>query len=127
MLQFKETHSRDPKTPFLAHGVQWYGWLGRHPRTHMLFSGIVQFKETHSRDAKTPFVALGVQWFGCLGRHPRTHTTFSDIVQFKGTHSRDAKTPLLVQRVQCYAVQKHLVLPKVCTGMGGWGATPEPT
>ena len=62
-----------PPTPFQAHGVQWFGWLGRHPRTHMIFSGIVPLKDTHSRDPKTPFLAHGAQWFGWLGRHPRTH------------------------------------------------------
>ena len=36
----------------------------------------------------------------------------SGIVQFKDTHSRDPK---------------QLFRPKVCSVMGGWGATPEPT
>ena len=51
IVQFKDTDSRDAKTPRLAHDVQWYRWLGRHSRTQTIFSGIVQFKETHSRDA----------------------------------------------------------------------------
>ena len=93
----------------------------------MIFCGIVQFKETHSRDAKTPFLAHGVQWYGWSGRNPRTDMIFSDIEHFKETHSRDARTPLLVQGVQCYAVQKHPFLPKLCSGMGGWGATLETT
>ena len=87
------------------------GWR-RHPRTHLIFSGIVQFKETHSRDPKTPLLAHGVQWYGWLGRHPRTHIIF--LLAFCSS-----KTPIL-------GMQKHLFWPMVCSGLGGWGATPEP-
>ena len=75
--------------------MQWYGCLGRHPRTHTMFSGIVQFKDTHPRGPNTSFLAHGVQWYGWLGRHPRTHTIFSGIVQFKDTHHRDPKSSFL--------------------------------
>ena len=47
IVQFKDNHSRDLQPTFLAQGVQWYGWLGPHLRTHMIFFGIVQFKDTH--------------------------------------------------------------------------------
>ena len=63
-----------PKTQFLAHGVWWYGWLGRHPRTHTKGSRIVQFKDTHPRDPKTQFLAHGMQWYGWLRHHSTTHT-----------------------------------------------------
>ena len=43
VVHFKVTHSRDQKTLFLAHGVQWYGRLGRHPRTHMIFLALCSF------------------------------------------------------------------------------------
>ena len=57
---FKHTHSRYPKIPSLAHGVQRYGWLERHPRIQAIFYGIVCFKHNHSRHPKTPFLAHGV-------------------------------------------------------------------
>ena len=37
IVHFKHTHPRYPKTPFLAHDVQRYGCLGRHPRTQTIF------------------------------------------------------------------------------------------
>ena len=61
-------------------GVQWYGWLGRHPRTQTVFSGIVQFEHHHQRKFKTPLLACGVQWYGWLGGHPRTQTISPGIV-----------------------------------------------
>ena len=67
---------RYPRPPFLACGVQWYGWLGCHPRTHTVFCGIVWFKDTHPRDPKSLFLACGVQWYGWLGRHPSTRAVF---------------------------------------------------
>ena len=32
-VQFKQPHHTYPKTPLLAHGVEWYVCLGHHPRT----------------------------------------------------------------------------------------------
>ena len=46
---FKQPDPRYPKTPLLAYGVQWYGCLGRHPRTQTILFGIVQFKHPHPR------------------------------------------------------------------------------
>ena len=94
-VQFKHHHQRNSKTPVLACGVQWYGWLGRHPRAHAIFFGIVRFKHTHPRGPKTQLLARGVQWYGCLGRHPRTHSIFFGMVPFKDTHPRDPKASFL--------------------------------
>ena len=90
------------KTPLLACGVQWYGWLGRHPRTQTICFGTVQFKHHHQRNSKTPLLACGVQWYGWLGRHPRTQTIIFGIVQFKHQCPRYPKTPLLACGVQWY-------------------------
>ena len=38
IAHFKHTHPRYPKTPFLPHGVQRYGCLGRHPQYILAFS-----------------------------------------------------------------------------------------
>ena len=65
---------RYPQTPFQAHSVQRYACLGRHPRTHGIFFGMVRFKHHHFRYPNTPFRAHAVQRYACLGRHPRTHT-----------------------------------------------------
>ena len=46
-----------------------------------------------------------------VGAPPQNPNTSSGIVHFKDTHSN---------------TQKHLLWPMVCSGMGGWGATPEP-
>ena len=72
---------------------------------------MVHVKDTHLRSPNTPFLACGVQWYWCLERHPKTHTVFCGIVHFENTHPRDRKTPSWLA---------------VCSGMGGWGATPEP-
>ena len=45
IVHFKHANSRYPKTPFLVHGVQWYGWLGRHPRTQTIFQ--TPFQQCH--------------------------------------------------------------------------------
>ena len=37
MMRFKHPHPRYRNTPFLAHGVQRCGGLGRHPTTHTIF------------------------------------------------------------------------------------------
>ena len=118
--------------------MQWYGCLGRHPRTQTIFYGIVHFKHHHPRYPKTPLLACRVQWYGCLVRHPRTQTMFYGIVHFKHHHPKYPKTLLLACRVQLYGclgtcvsnttilgTQKHLCWPMMCRGMGGWSATPE--
>ena len=133
----KHPHPRYPKPLLLACRVQWYGCLGRHPRTHAIFFGIVhfkhhhpilgpktllldctvvpvfgnvRFKHHHPRYPETPLLAHDVQRYGWLERHPRIHTIFFGIVCFKHTHSRHPKIPSR---------------PMVCRGMGGWSATPE--
>ena len=87
---------------FLAHGVQRYGCLGRHPRTQTIFFGIVQFKSPHPRYPKTPFQTHGLQRNGCLGRHPSTQTIFFGIAHFKHPHPRYPKTPYMAHGVQRY-------------------------
>ena len=56
-VQFKHHHPRYPTTLSLANRVQWYGCLGRHPRSQAIFFGIVQFKHLHPRYSKTPLLA----------------------------------------------------------------------
>ena len=150
IVHFKHNHHRAPKTPLLACGVQGYGCLRRHPITHAILFGTVQFEHHHPRCPKTPLLACWVQWYGCLGRHPRTQTICFGTVQFKHHHERNSKTPLLACGVHCYGrlgrhpgtqtvccgtVQfkhdhqwnsRHLWGPEVYSGMGVWGATPEP-
>ena len=116
-VQFKDTHLRAPKTPFLACGVQCYGWLERQPTTPMIFCCIAQLKDPHPRYPKTRFLACGVQCYGCLKRRPRTHNPQPP--QYFVAVCR-SKTPIL-------GIQKHLFLRVVCSGMDGRGATPEPT
>ena len=54
------------ETPFLAHGLQRHGCLGRHPRSQAIFFGIVHFKHHHPGYPKTPLLACRVQWYGCF-------------------------------------------------------------
>ena len=82
-MQFKQPHHRYPKTSLLAYGVQWYGCLGRHPRTQRIFFRIVHFNQPHPRYPKTPLLAYREQRYGCLGRHPKMQRIFFGIVQFK--------------------------------------------
>ena len=70
---FKHHHSRYPKTPLPAYGVQWYGWLGRHPGRQTMFVWNCAFQTPTSQVSKNIFAGLwgyGVQWYRCLGRHP---------------------------------------------------------
>ena len=76
------------KTPIL--GIQKHSFwprlcscmagLGRHTRTHTIFSGIVQFKDTHPRDPKTSFPAYGVQKFWVVVAPSHNSQIFSGIV-----------------------------------------------
>ena len=97
-----EDHQRDSKTPLLACGEQWYGWLGRHPRTQATLFGTVHFKHHHQRNPKTRLLACGVPQYGWQGRHPRTQPIFFCIVQFKHQHQRNPKTCLLACGVPWY-------------------------
>ena len=98
----RHPHTRYPKTPFLVHGVQRYGCLGRHPRTQSMIFGTVQFKHHHPRYPKTPLLVYDVQ--GCVrsGCHPRTQTIVFGIVHCKHLHPRYSKTPFLAHGVQRY-------------------------
>ena len=57
ILQFKDPQAKYPKTPLLASGVQWYGCLGRHPKTQTILLGIFHLKYPHPRYPKTPLQA----------------------------------------------------------------------
>ena len=109
IAQCKHPPTRYPKTPFLVHSVQWYGCLGRHPRTQTIFFGIVQSKHLHPRYPKTPLLAYGVQRYGCFGRHPRTNFFLALCIP---------KTPFA-------GIKKHLSWPMVCRGMIVRSATPS--
>ena len=61
IVLFLDTHPLDPKTHFLAHGLQRYGWLGRHPRTHPILPDIVWIKDIRPREPNRHFLAHGVQ------------------------------------------------------------------
>ena len=111
IVQLKHHHHRCPKTPLLANRVQWYWCLGRHPRTQLILFGIMQFKQHHHRCPKTSLLAYRVQWYGCLGRHPRTQTILLALC--------NSNTTII-------GVQKHLCWPIGYSGIGVWGATPEP-
>ena len=149
LVQFKHPHPRYPRTPLLPYGVQWYWCLGRHPRTQtillalcnpntpipgiqedpccpMEYSGIGVWGATpepkqhfepcaiqtpHPRYPRTPLLPYGVQWYWCLGRHPRTQTTFVALC--------NSNTPVP-------GIQKSLCCAMEYSGIGVWGATPEP-
>ena len=78
--------------------------------TYNIF-GTEQFKHTYPRYPNTLSLAYGVRWYGCLERQPGTQTLFLAL--------RTSNTTVI-------GMQKHLRWPMVYSGMGVWGATPEP-
>ena len=114
MVQFKATHSRDPRTQFRAHGVQCFGWLGHHPKTHTIFLGIVRFKHTHGIPGiqKHLFWAVVCSCMGGTGATPEPTGYF--------LASCSLKTPIL-------GIPKNSFWPMVCGVLGGWSASPELT
>ena len=112
MVCSKHHHLRYPETPFLGRAVQRYACLGRHPRTHSIFSGMVRFKHHPPGIQKHlfwPVVCKGMRVWGA---------TAEPITYFLA---------LCVSNTTLPGIQKHLFWPVVWKGMGVWGATPEPT
>ena len=103
IVHFNQHHSRYPKTPLLANGVQRYGCLGRHPRTQTIFLGTVHFKHHHPRHKHTNTFASRwstVVWV--VGAPPRNPNNFFGIVQFKRHYRGIQKTHLPAYGVQWY-------------------------
>ena len=71
---------------------------------------MVRFKHHHFRCPKTSFLAQGVQRYACLERHPAPTAQF---------------LAWCVSNTTILGVQNHVFWPRVCSGMGGWSATPE--
>ena len=109
-----------PTPPLLAHSVQRYACLGRHPRTHTLFFGMVRFKYYHFTYPTTPFQAHRVQRYACLGRHPRPHTLFFWHGAFQHHHLRSPKTAFLAHSVQRYACLGHHSRTHTMGYLGCW-------
>ena len=85
--------------------------FGAPPQNPKNMFSLVQFKHPHPRYPKTLLLPYGVKWYWCLGRHPRTQTTFLALC--------NSNTPIP-------RIQKHLCCPMEYSGIGVWGATPEP-
>ena len=91
--------------------MQWYGRLERHPKTQTPFYGILHFEHHHPRYPRTLLLACRVQWYECLGRHPRIQATFM---------------ALCIANITIQGIQKHFCWTVGHSGIGVWGATPEP-
>ena len=112
MVRFKHTHPRYPKTAFLTRGVQRYGCLERHPRTHTIFFGMVRFGPTHPRYPKTVFLPGVCRCMGVWGATPEPTQHFLAWCV--------SNTPIL-------GIQRHFFWTVVCRGICVWSTTPEPT
>ena len=110
IVRFKHPHPMYPETPFLVHGVQRYGCLGRHPGTRTIFWHC-PFQTPPSHVSKNAFSGLQCAEV-CMQGAPaqKTPVTFC-IAHSKHTHSTYPKRPFLAHGGR---------------GIGVWGATPEP-
>ena len=95
IVRFKHHHPRYLKTPFLAHGVQRYECLERHPRTHTIFFGradygraAVQYQPPRKRPQNARFFLLGTPVV-FIGYHPHPRYSLPHLVGgFKKKRSR---------------------------------------
>ena len=67
IVQFKDTHPRDSKSPFPAHSVQWFGWLGRQP-THNPGVRFQNWSTNTCNRVRDGYRGRGGLWGGYRGR-----------------------------------------------------------